>query len=89
MDRPSFPGYSECSLFAVHEQALAVKSSDVVVLTDKTASEARAVRYTIIEYWDALDDFAESNLKPLAVGTVDGIPYRVLVRAVPRERKPE
>jgi hypothetical protein len=43
----------------------------------------------VVEYWDALDDFAESNLKLLAAGTVDGIPYRVLVRAVPRERKPE
>jgi hypothetical protein len=68
----------------------AVKSSDVVVLTDKTTRRGKGLFDTaIIEYWDALDDFAESNLAVLTAGTVDGIPYRVLVRAVPRERKPE
>lgn len=92
-DRPS-PAFQEslAAIFAVRrEQALsAVKSSDVVVLTDKTTRRGKGLFDTaIIEYWDALDDFAESNLKVLAAGTVDGIPYRVLVRAVPRERKPE
>jgi hypothetical protein len=79
-------------IFAVRrEQALsAVKSSDVVVLTDKMTKRGKSPFDTaIIEYWDALDDFAESNLTALAAGTVDGIPYRVLIRAVPRERKLE
>jgi hypothetical protein len=92
-DRPS-PAFQEslAAIFTVRrEQALsAVKSSDVVVLTDKTTRRGKGLFDTaIIEYWDALDDFAESNLKVLTAGTVDGIPYRVLVRPVPRERKPE
>jgi hypothetical protein len=91
--RPS-PAFHEslASIFAVRrEQALfAVKSSDVVVLTDKMTKRGKSpFDVAVVEYWDALVDLAESNLTAVAAGTVDGIPYRVLVRAVPRERKLE
>jgi hypothetical protein len=90
----SSPAFREslAGIFAVRrEQALsAVESSDVVVLTDKMTKRGKdPFNVAVMEYWDALDDFAERNLTALAAGTVDGIPYRVLVRAVRRERKPE
>jgi hypothetical protein len=83
---------SLAGIFTVQrEQALsAIKSSDVVVLTDKTTRRGKGPFDTaIIEYWDAIDDFAEKNLTVLAAATVDGIPYRVFVRPVSQERKPE
>jgi MFS family permease len=83
---------SLAGIFTVQrEQALsAIKSSDVVVLTDKTTGRGKGPFDTaIIAYWDAIDDFAEKNLAPLATGTVNGIPYRVFVRVVSPERKPE
>ncbi len=91
--RPS-PAFYEslAGIFAVRrEEALsAVKSSDVVVLTDKMTKRGKGpFDMAIIEYWDALDDFAERDLMALAAGTVDGIRYRVFVRAVSRERKLE
>jgi hypothetical protein len=88
---PTF-GENLAGIFTVpREQALsAIKSSDVVVLTDKTTRRGKGPFDTaIIEYWDAIDDFAERNLTPLANGTVNGIPYRVFVRAVSPERKAE
>jgi hypothetical protein len=88
------PAFHEslAGIFAVRrEQALpAVKSSDVVVLTDKTTKRGKGPFDTaIIEYWDALDDFAKSDLTAIAAGTIDGIPYRVLVRTLPRQQRPE
>jgi hypothetical protein len=83
---------SLAGIFTVRrEEALsAIKSSDVVVLTDKTTRRGKGpFDMAIIEYWNALDDFSESNLTALATGTVDGVPYRIFVRAVSPERKPE
>jgi hypothetical protein len=83
---------SLAGIFTVRrEQALsAIESSDVVVLTDKTSKRGKGPFDTaIVEYWDALDDFAERNLTAIAAGTVDRVPYRVFVRGGSRERKPE
>jgi hypothetical protein len=91
-DRPS-PAFDESlgGIFVVRrEQALsAIQSSNVVVLTDKNTKRGKDPFSTaIVEYWDALDDFAEKNLTERATGTVDGIPYRVFVRDLPREHSP-
>ena len=65
------------------EDALAaLESSDVVVLTNKTDRRNGPFDSTIIEYWDALDEFAENNLKRRTTGTVGGIPDRIFVRDI-------
>ena len=80
------PAFSEtlAGILAVRrEDALAaVKSSDVVVLTEKTSKRTKRSAFdtAVIEYWDSLDDFAEGHLTTLTSGTVDGMPYRIFVR---------
>jgi hypothetical protein len=80
------PAFTEslAGIFAVRpEDALAaLKSSDVVVLTNKTNRGTGPFDSTIIECWDALDQFAENNLKLRASGNIGGIPYRIFVRDI-------
>jgi hypothetical protein len=80
------PRYQEtlAGIFAVKpsDAMRAVESSDVVVLSDEWLKRSKLpFDQSIVQSWPMIDSYAQNNLKLRATGKIDGITYRVFVRA--------
>jgi hypothetical protein len=59
----------------------AVRSSDIIVLSDKSLKRGQfPFEKNISQYWDALDDYAIHNLTLLCSGVIANVPHRIFVR---------
>jgi hypothetical protein len=80
------PRYQEtlAGIFAVgpSDAMRAVESSDIVVLSDEWFKRSRfPFDQSIIQSWPMINGYAQNNLKLHATGKIDGITYRIFVRA--------
>jgi hypothetical protein len=62
----------------------AVEGSDIVVLSDERLKRSQSpFDQAIVQSWQMINDYAQSNLKLHATGKIDDITYRVFVRPPP------
>ena len=70
-------------IFSIPREAAlaAIRSSDMVVLSDKTLKRgASPFEASIVAYWDAIDEYAANNLSLLTTGIINDIHFRIFVR---------